>query len=220
MPNFTMEDGTILPVGVTDVRDLPGADVALDRIKTNDAAGPITMADHLFWLVTFTGTPSSTFTLTWGALSATGAITYSGTASTLVTNIQNALNAAYGTGWFTVTNATIGALPMVLIQANAAALPGRILSGTNPTGGTTIIAARLKVGAGTLRNLAFTTGATGTVTLIDGNDPSLPSASNGRNLTVLTNPATGNQFAFNWNFNLGLLVRYSATTFDATYGVV
>jgi hypothetical protein len=56
--------------------------------------------------ITVTSTPSGTFRLSWsggGLTYQTGAITYSGTAATMVANIQAAVDALFGTGLVTVS---------------------------------------------------------------------------------------------------------------------
>lgn len=104
--------GPPTPGGV--VRTLPIAFSAVNTTTgaitiTADSAGAVSGANAVEAIPVVDSTGVGTFTLTIEGIT-TGAITYSSTAATLVTNINTALNSAFGTSAIVASGASLAAL--------------------------------------------------------------------------------------------------------------
>lgn len=117
---------------------------------TNSAGVPITVAsagaaqnatsipisgNAIFAIPFVDSTGSGTFTITVEGIT-TGAITYSSTAATLVTNINTALTAAFGSSQIVASGSTLATIILTMSGANYAARPVATPTSTLLTGST------------------------------------------------------------------------------------
>ena len=170
--------------------------------------------------LTFGGTGlGGTFTLSFNG-QATGPIAYSATASTLVANIQSALNALPTIG---LTNATPNALVAAGSVAGtinitfqnafaATAVPTILANGTNLTGTSPTVTAITAMAAAPVFNTSL---GTGTITLVTGVlQASAPMTLNNA-VSGTANPVafTGSTLSFNGAYTLGGTLLLTNTTF-------